>query len=149
MTTIFKTISLSLLITVMAFTSCKKDDVQNDSETKKALISRTWQMQTVTTYTSGVPFVSYQRGAADNEEDFSLVQQTYKSNGSIHWVDQFGDTGTDGTYQLLQNDTKIKIGYAAMGLSIVGENLQVNASKYSYTLLHGDGDSTRFEFSPL
>ena len=138
--------SISLL--VLGFTSCKKDDVQNESATRKALMAHTWQMEKVTGYISGAPSVVYERGGVNNEDDYSLVRQTYKANGSIAYVDQFGDAGSNGTYQLLDSDTKIRIGLSSMGLSIVGENLNVTATEFAYTLKHGDGDSTRFIFSP-
>jgi hypothetical protein len=140
---------LSLTLFAAGFTSCQKDDVQNESAAKKALTARTWQMEKVTGYTSGLPSVAYQRGAANNEDDYSLIRQTYKADGSIVYVGQFGEAGSDGSYELLNNDTRIKIGLNSMGLSIIGENLKVNATEFAYTLKHGDGDSTRFIFSPL
>lgn len=140
---------LSLTVLVFGFTSCKKEDAKNESAAKKALTAHTWQMEKVTAYTSGLPYVSYQRGAANNEDDFSLVRQTYKSNGTITYVDQFGDSGSNGTYELLNNDTQIRIGWRSMGWSIVGENLKLTSTEFSYTLKHGDSDSTRFTFSPL
>jgi hypothetical protein len=136
-------------LVAVGFTSCKKEDVQKESAIQKALMAHTWQMEKVTGYISGVPSVSYQRGAANNEDDYSLIRQTYKANGSIVYVDQFGDTGSNGTYELLDRDTKIKIGLSSMGLSIVGENLKVATTEFAYTLKHGDGDSTRFIFSPF
>jgi hypothetical protein len=140
---------ISLAVLVFSFTSCKKEDTQKESAAKKALTAHTWQMENVTTYTSGLPSVSYQRGAANNEDDFSLVRQTYKSNGTITYVDQFGDSGSNGTYTLMNNDTQIRIGLSSMGWSVTGENLKLTSSEFSYTLKHGDGDSTRFIFSPL
>ena len=140
---------ISLAVLVFGFTSCKKEDVQKESAAKKALTAHTWQMENVTAYTSGLPSVSYQRGAANNEDDFSLVRQTYTSNGTITYLDQFGDSGTNGTYTLLNNDTQIRLGLSSMGWSVTGENLKLASTEFSYTLKHGDGDSTRFIFSPL
>jgi hypothetical protein len=140
---------LSLSLLVVGFTSCKKEEVQKESATQKALMAHTWQMEKVTGYISGVPSVAYQRGVANNEDDYSLIRQTYKANGSIVYVGQFGDSGSDGNYELLNGDTKIKIGLNSMGLSIVGENLKATATEFAYTLKHGDGDSTRFIFSPF
>jgi len=145
---VIKFFSLTALV-VSVFASCKKDDVKQESVVKQALVAHTWQVEKVTNYSSGIPSVSYQRGTANNEDDFSLVRQTYKPNGSISYVDQFGSAGSDGSYELLNSDTKIKIGLASMGLSVVGENLKLTATEFSYTLKFNDGDSTRFNFSPL
>ncbi len=143
---IIQLISISVL--VIGFASCKKDTAQNESAIQKELMAHTWQMEKVTSYVSGTPSVLYQRGAANNEDDYSLIRQTYKANGSIVYVDQFGDAGNDGTYKLL-GDNKIQIGLRSMGFSVVCENLSVTPTEFAYTLKHGDGDSTRFIFSPL
>ena len=110
-------------------------------------MAHTWQMEKVIEYTSGNATVSYQRGAADNQEDYSMIRQTYKADGSITYIDQGGESGTDGIYELLNNDTKIRIGLASMGLSVIGDNLKVDHSSFGYTINTGYGDSTRFVFS--
>jgi len=128
--------------------SCKKDDVPaKESQVKKDLMAHTWQMEKVIEYTSGNATVSYQRGATDNQEDYSMIRQTFKADGSITYVDQSGEAGTDGTYSLLNNDTKIKIGLASLGLSVIGDNLKVDNTSFGYTINTMDGDSTRFLFS--
>jgi hypothetical protein len=139
-------LSLSVLALMLTFTSCKKDKAP-DSPTKQALMAHTWQMETVTGFSAGVPNVTYQRGASNNEEDFSMIRQTYKSNGTIQWVDEFGDSGSNATYSLLDNDTKIRLSYS--GLSATGENLVVTSNQFAYTLKYNSTDSTRFVFSPL
>jgi hypothetical protein len=141
--------SVAALVFSVSLSSCKKDPVTQESATKKALMAHTWQMETVINYSSGTPVISYQRGGTNNQDDFSMVRQTYKSNGSITYVDSFGESGSDGTYELLDNDAKIKIGGGASGFSLIGENLKVTASEFAYTLNFGDGDSTRFVFSPF
>jgi hypothetical protein len=125
--------------------SCKKDTVE--SPVKTALMAHTWRVENVTEYNTGVPTVNYQRGAQNNSDDYSLVRQKYNSNGTIQYVDQFGSSGNNGTYQLLDNDRKLKIGFA--GLTTTVESLKVTASEFAYTLKVGDNDSLRFVFSPL
>lgn len=138
--------SLFILALTLSFTSCKKDKAP-DSATKQALMAHTWQMEMVSEYDSGVPHVIYQRGASDNDEDFSMIRQTYKSNGSVQFVDEFGETGSNAKYSLLDNDTKIRLSYS--GLSVTGENLVVTNNQFAYTLKYNATDSTRFIFSPL
>ncbi len=143
-----KSILVVAVACVIGASSCKKDDVPaKESLVKKDLMAHTWQMEKVIEYTSGNPTVSYQRGAADNQEDYSMIRQTFKADGSITYVDQSGEAGTDGIYALLNNDTKIKIGLASMPLSVIGDNLKVDNSSFGYTINHMDGDSTRFLFS--
>jgi hypothetical protein len=143
-----KSIVVAAAIGMMGISSCKKDDVPaKESIVKNNLMAHTWQMEKVTDYTSGNSTVSYQRGAADTQDDYSMIRQTYKADGSITYIDQGGESGTDGTYELLNNDTRIRIGLASMGLSVIGNNLKVDHSTFGYTINTGDGDSTRFVFS--
>jgi hypothetical protein len=143
-----KSILVASAACLIGASSCKKDDVPaKESQVKKDLMAHTWQMEKVIEYTSGNATVSYQRGATDNQEDYSMIRQTFKADGSITYVDQSGEAGTDGTYSLLNNDTKIKIGLASLGLSVIGDNLKVDNSSFGYTINTMDGDSTRFLFS--
>lgn len=143
-----KSILVVAVACLIGASSCKKDDVPaKESQVKKDLMAHTWQMEKVIEYTSGNATVSYQRGATDNQEDYSMIRQTFKADGSITYVDQSGEAGTDGTYSLLNNDTKIKIGLASLGLSVIGDNLKVDNTSFGYTINTMDGDSTRFLFS--
>ncbi len=143
-----KSILVVAVACLIGASSCKKDDVPaKESQVKKDLMAHTWQMEKVIEYTSGNATVSYQRGAADNQEDYSMIRQTFKADGSITYVDQSGEAGTDGTYSLLNNDTKIKIGLASLGLSVIGDNLKVDNTSFGYTINTMDGDSTGFLFS--
>jgi len=146
---ITRILSFAALALSVSATSCKKDDSQPASTTKQALIAKTWQVETVIDYHGATPNVLYQRGAANNEDDHSLVRQTFKADGSITYVDQFGTSGTDGRYELFDNDRKMKIGAASVGFTTIVENVKANATQFAYTLNPGDGDSTRFVFSPL
>jgi hypothetical protein len=143
-----KSIAFVAIAAILGFSSCKKDDVPaKESMVKKELMAHTWQMERVIEYTAGNPQISYQRGSADNQDDYSMIRQTYKADGSITYVDQTGESGIDGSYELLNNDTKIRIGLASLGLSVIGDNLKVDHSSFGYTIKTLDGDSTRFIFS--
>lgn len=137
-------LTLSVVALSMAFISCKKE--KTPSSTQQALMAHTWQMEMVAEYNSGIPHVIYQRGAANNDEDFSMIRQTYKSNGSVQYVDEFGESGSNASYKLFDNDSRIRISYS--GLSIVGEHLVVTDNQFAYTLKYNETDSTRFVFSP-
>jgi hypothetical protein len=143
-----KSIAFVAIAAILGFSSCKKDDVPaKESMVKKELMAHTWQMERVIEYTAGNPQISYQRGSADNQDDYSMIRQTYKADGSITYVDQTGESGIDGSYELLNNDTKIRIGLASLGLSVIGDNLKVDHSSFGYTIKTLDGDFTRFIFS--
>jgi hypothetical protein len=143
-----KSIAFVAIAAILGFSSCKKDDVPaKESMVKKELMAHTWQMERVIEYTAGNSQISYQRGSADNQDDYSMIRQTYKADGSITYVDQTGESGIDGSYELLNNDTKIRIGLASLGLSVIGDNLKVDHSSFGYTIKTLDGDSTRFIFS--
>ena len=139
-------LSLSALFLAVTFISCGKENPPV-SATKQALMAHTWQMETVTDYSAGTSYVIYQRGSTNNDSDFSMIRQIYKSNGTIQYVDEFGDSGSNATYQLLDNNTKIRISYG--GLSVTGENLVVTGNQFAYTLKYNATDSSRFAFSPL
>jgi len=138
--------SLSALFLTVVFISCGKEKPPV-SATKQALMAHTWQMETITEYSFATPHVIYQRGSTNNDDDFSMIRQTYKSDGTIQYVDEFGESGSNAAYQLLDNNTKIRISYA--GLSVTGENLVVTGNQFAYTLKYNDTDSSRFLFSPL
>lgn len=139
-------LSISLLALSIGLISCGKENAPA-SATKQALLAHTWQMESVTEFNSGAAHVAYQLGAANNDEDFSSIRQTYKNNGTIQYVDEFGDSGNNATYQLLDNKKKIRITYS--GLSVTGESLVVNANQFAYTIKYNTTDSSRFVFSPF
>jgi hypothetical protein len=139
----WKLLFAALMLGGISLAGCKKES--STSPVKDALTAKTWQMQQVTEYIAGVPNQLYKRGEQNNQDDYDLVRQKYTTTGAIHYTDQFGDSGTDGSYELLDN-TRIRISY--QGLSVTGENLKVNAAEYAYTLKVEGGDSLRFVFSP-
>jgi hypothetical protein len=138
--------SLSALVLTVAFVSRGKQKAA-DSPAKQALLAHTWQMETVAEYNSANNHINYQRGAVINNDDLSSIRLTCKSNGTIQYVDEHGESGNNATYQLLDNDRKIRISYG--GLSITGENLVVDGNQFAYTLKYNTSDSSRFVFSPI
>jgi hypothetical protein len=142
-------ITAALFLASIFAVSCSKKDVVKPvpaPTVKELLTARTWQMEEVTD-NHGTPVVTYKRGAANNEEDYSLVRQSFKADGSITYIDQFGDAGTNGTYELLENDTKIRLGMTGSTLSVVAQNLSVSTTRFSYRLVDQDG-YVQFTFSP-
>ena len=134
---------------LLVFSSCKKDNDVPVSPLKQALIANTWEVYKVIDRTNELVTVLYERGAPDNQEDYSLVRQQFRKDGGITYVDQFGMHGTDGSYKLHEKERKMEIGLASMGLSTLVQNVQVNASTFSYALKADEENSTEFIFSPL
>ena len=118
-----------------------------DSPTKQALLAHTWQMETVAEHKSVNTQIIYRRGASANDEDLSSVRLACKTNGTIQYVDEYGLKGNNATYQLSENDKKIRISYG--GLSITGENVVVNGKQFAYTVKYNKTDSSRFVYSPI
>lgn len=133
------------LFSVTLFSCTKEDPIPSPAQ--KALTANSWQVERVTQYTDGAPEVTYLRGGQNNSDDFSLVRQTYKANGSIDWIDSFGDSGGNGRWQLLDGNRKLKLTMETLSTTV--ENVKLLTGVFAYTLKVGDGDSTRFEFSPL
>lgn len=141
-------ITAAFLLASLFAVSCKKEDIKPipAPTVKDLLTARAWQMEEVTD-NHGTPQVLYKRGAANNEDDYSLVRQSFKADGSIIYVDQFGDRGSNGTYELVDNNTKIRLGMAGNNFSVLAESLNVSATRFSYRLVDQDG-YVQFTFSP-
>lgn len=141
-------LTAALFLASIFAVSCKKEVVKPvpAPTVKERLTAKTWQMEEVID-NHGTPVVTYRRGAANNEEDYSLVRQSFKADGTITYVDQFGDAGTNGTYELLENDTRIRLGMTGSNLSVIAQNLSVSNTRFSYWLVDQDG-YVQFTFSP-
>ena len=139
----------TLLFATIIFASCNKEELEKPvPEVVIQLTAKTWQVEEVVD-NHGTAKVLYKKGAPNNEDDHSLVRQTLRRDGSIAYVDQFGNSGTDGRYQLLENNTKIKLSVEGMGgLSTIAQNLQVSANQFSYRLVDEHG-YTQFTFTPV
>lgn len=147
---------LKLRAYLLAFTliacaaSCRsKDEVlPSFSVVKRLLTAQTWQLnEVIDVQNGGVPTPLYKRGAPDNEDDFSKVRQQFKADGGIIYTDQDGETGTDGRYELLENDTRLKLSMPEMGFSVTVNTLKVTSGEFSYRLAAGEG-YTIFTFGP-
>lgn len=131
-----------VLVLVMGSSSCRstdKDVVTPVGEVKKLLTAQTWQMNEVSEVQNGVSTVVYKRGAAQNEEDYSAVRQLFKADGSIVYTDQDGSTGADGRYELLDNDTSLKLSMPAYDLSVTVYAVKVTSGEFSYRLGTAEG----------
>lgn len=136
-----------MTLALFSTTSCdKEDDIRQEPIEVQLLTAKTWQIEEVATVENDAPpRVTYKRGTPNNEDDFSLIRQTFKKDGSITYVDQFGDSGTNGRYQLLNNNM---LRLSIEGLSTIVETVVIRENSFSYRLVH-DGGYTQFTFSPV
>lgn len=134
-------------LVLFSTTSCdKEDNLRQEPMEVQLLTAKTWQMEEVVSVEPGnQPYVTYKRGAADNEDDFSLIRQTFKKDGSITYIGQEGESGSNGRYQLLGNNM-LSLGLG--GIPIIVEQVIIRENSFSYRLVHGGG-YTQFTFSPV
>lgn len=123
-----------LAVTTVSCRSKDKEVTPPLTDIKTLLIAKTWQVNEVSEWDGTVKTVYYKRGAANNEDDYSAVRQQYKADGSIVYTDQDGETGSDGRYELLENNTRLKLSMPEMGLSITVNALKVTNGEFSYQL---------------
>lgn len=137
------------LMLVVCSTSCrsKEDMVPPLSVIKRLLTAQTWQINEVFDVQNGVITPLYKRGATNNEEDFSAVRQLFKTDGRIIYTGQEGETGSDGRYELLENDTRLKLSMPEWGLSVTVNAVKVTSGEFSYQLGTAEG-YTQFTFVP-
>ena len=139
--------ALILSVSLFATTSCDKDeDERLEPIEVQLLTAKTWQIEEVVDVIDGEePNITYKRGRTDNEEDYTLVRQTFKKNGTITYIDQFGESGSNGRYQLLPNNMlSLSLGM----LTTVVEQVMIRENSFSYKLVHQDG-YIQFTFSPV
>lgn len=139
--------ALFLSAVLFSATSCNKDeDLKQEPIEVQLLTAKTWQMEEVADVINGsTPHVTYKRGATNNEDDFSLIRQTFKKDGSITFIDQEGESGSDGRYQLLENNMlRLSWGF----ITSIVEHVVIRENSFSYRLVHEDG-YTQFTFSPV
>lgn len=139
--------ALILSVALFSTTSCdKEDDIRPAPLEVQLLTAKTWQIEEVAEVNkAGAARITYKKGVANNEDDFSLVRQTFQKNGSITYVDQFGEAGSDGRYQLLKNNMlRLSVGL----LTTIVEQVVIRENSFSYRLTHEDG-YTQFTFSPV
>lgn len=139
-----------ITIVTMVFTSCKKDSTEpTQLSVSQMLTAKTWQVEEVTDHMGGNIDKLYKRGANNNQDDYSLVRQQFKTDGTITYTDEFGITGKDGLWELQDNNKKIKLNLPSMGLSVVCEDVTVTANSFSYKLTYPGNGYVLFTFSPL
>lgn len=146
---VFNTLSIAFMLTASLFTSCKKDAPTPAPTAQSMLTAKTWQVDEVKIYTASGTFTEYKKGAANNASDFSLVRQKYNADGSIVYTDDSGLSGNDGRWELLDNNTKLKVGLPSLGISVVCEGFSVTANTFSYKLHFSPTEYTQFNFIPV
>jgi hypothetical protein len=125
-----KTIIIALL-GIAFLASCKKAANETPAPTAQTMLTaKTWQMEKVTEVRTNTPTVVYQRGAATNQEDFSLVRQRFNSNGTMDYTDENGISGTNAHWELLDNNTRLKMTFGGFGVSF--EQFTISANQFSY-----------------
>lgn len=126
----FKTI-ITALLGIALLASCKKSaDVTPVPTVQAQLTDKIWRMEKVTEVHSSTPTVIYQRGAANNQEDFSLVRQQFNNNGTLSYTDENGISGTNSHWELLDNNTRLKITFGGFGVTF--EQFTISAAQFSY-----------------
>jgi hypothetical protein len=142
-----KTFSIVFLLLAF-FVSCTKEKVAiNTPSGKSLLMAHTWQLEEVTELVAGKTIVVYKRSQERNADDFALVRQSFKEDGSILFVDQFGNTGNDGEYELNADGSKIKLSLGAEQLA--GEQVLINAQSFAYTVKLSEEDAVQYRFTPV
>lgn len=139
--------ALILSVTLFSTTSCNKDDeVPREPIEIQLLTAKTWQIEEVAMIeTGGTPHLWYKRGAANNEEDYSLVRHTFKKDGSMTSIDQEGASSNDGRYQLLENN---RLRLTSDGITMIFENVVIRENSFSCRLAQNNG-YIQFTFSPV
>lgn len=129
------------------FVSCSKKLVSiNTPSGRSLLLANTWQLAEVTEIVAGRQMPVYRRNAPANTEDFSLVRQSFKADGTVQYTDQFGHTGTDGEYELKQGGSKIRM--ALGGQDVVGEQVAMAPGHFEFTARISDQDAVKYRFEP-
>jgi outer membrane biogenesis lipoprotein LolB len=120
------------LMGIALLASCKKSaDVTPVPTVQAQLTDKIWRMEKVTEVRSGAAAnIIYQRGATNNQEDFSLVRQQFKANGTLAYTDETGASGTNSHWELLDNNTRLKITFGGFGVTF--EQFTISAAQFSY-----------------
>jgi hypothetical protein len=142
-------VTIVALVT-LGMASCKKEDGPKlISEKQQLLTAKTWQVSEVNEMIDGEKTALYKKGAANNEEDYSLVRQSFKADGKIHYTDQFGDQGTDGLWKLLDNDTRLQLSLLSMGITTIVDDFTISSTGFSYKLKTEGSNYVEFKFIPV
>lgn len=109
-------------------------------------MAHAWHLYEVTELVSGKAIKVYRRGQTRNADDYSLVRHAFKKDGSLQYVDQFGNSGTDGEYDLNAADSKLKMALGAQNL--IAEAVSISTERFEYTVKLSEEDAVRYTFSP-
>lgn len=140
-------LSLFVFFVLAGFVSCTRETVAiNTPSGKSLLMAHTWRLQEVTELVAGKKIVVYRQGSGRNAEDYSLVRQSYKQDGTVQFVDQFGNVGTDGEYELSAGNHQIRL---ALGTeNLVGEAVSIGTEHFTYTVKLSEEDAVCYRFCP-
>jgi hypothetical protein len=142
---------VTVATSIISLTSCQKEvpAVTTPTPSKKQLLTaKVWVVDEVKETQNGTSVTLYKRGATNNTDDFSLVRNQYKNDGSIVWRDEFGDEGNDGRWELLNNDTQLKLSWPIANMSVTVHDVTVTANSFSYKLIAAPGIYTTWKFIP-
>lgn len=123
-----------ILATMVSCSSKDKETTPPLTDVKTLLMAKNWQVNEVAEWNGTDKTVVYKRGATNNEDDYSAVRQQYKADGTIAHTDEDGETGSDGRYELLDNNTKMKLSVPSVGMSVTVNSLKVTSNEFSYRL---------------
>lgn len=146
---IAKTIAFALL-GIATLASCKKSADETPAPTPASMLTaKTWQMERVTEVHTGIPNnIIYQRGATNNQEDFSLVRQRYNANGTVDYTDENGFSGSNARWELLDNNTRLKMTFGGFGVTF--DQFTISAAQFSYKSPFATAtDYVLFTFTPV
>lgn len=137
------------LVGIVLLASCKKSTDAAPVPTVQAeLTDKIWRMEKVTEVHSGTATVIYQRGATNNQEDFSLVRQRFNNDGTLAYTDETGASGTNSHWELLDNNTRLKITFGGFGVTF--EQFTISAAQFSYKSPFATAtDYVLYNFTPV
>lgn len=137
----------AIVFLMSSFVSCSRESVGlNTPSGKSLLLAHAWHIAEVTELVSGKAIKVYSRGQQRNADDYSLVRHTFKKDGSLQYVDQFGNSGTDGEFDLNAADSKLKLVLGAENM--VAESVSISTERFEYTVKLSDEDAIRYTFRP-
>lgn len=112
------------LALVLLLTACSKSD---DPLTSTQLLSRTWQIQTLTGSSGNLTQTYYTKGGTQNDEDLSMYRFAFESDGTYRFTTDQGTVW--GTWELTEQATRLLLDGTD---SFTVETLTESAFHFSY-----------------
>lgn len=143
-----KYLNLIIFLSIISIvTACKKEPLTPSVNVKEKLMAHTWQIDEIAVAFNGISSTIYKKGGSNNQQDFSAVRQTFNPDGTITYIDEAGNSVNDDLWELQDNDTKIKLTLDETD-TIIGEELVVTDSQFSYKAVHNASMSIRYKLLP-